>query len=150
MNIETETVINVNIVDVWDVLSNFKSYHQWNPYIYKVESLDEGAKNLLVSAKIMGDKEMKLQTKMMEWRLGSRFAWQGNIFNLPWLLAFSHYFYLRQVSYNETKCIIGIEFSGVMSSYVGSRLAPYLAHSLGAMQQALKGKCEKNALTQAA
>lgn len=140
--IETENLINTNIVDIWEILTNFPAYKRWNPYIKNVEKLDDTGINLRVEAKIMNGKDMTLRTKMAEWRLGSRFAWHTSLFDMHWLLSCKQYFYLKQVAHNETKCLIGMEFSGMLGGYACNRLAPYLVEAFGSMQEALKMRCE--------
>ena len=53
-NLETRIRINASVDDVWNVLTDFKSYPEWNPFVIKIDGKGEVGQHLTNDIKMEG------------------------------------------------------------------------------------------------
>lgn len=111
--IETRSVINGSIKDVWAVLTNFTLYHEWSPVI-NIEGSPMLGSNLLVSIKIKKNKLMKFKPSIITFEPESELKWIGKIFNSQYFFVGEHYFKLRQMDVNRVELVHSETFTGIL------------------------------------
>ena len=138
--IRTEIIINAPQEKVWQILTDFAAYPEWNPFI--IEIIGEAA----VEAKLKttmrsGDKDRVFKPQIVEWVSGERFAWLGK---LP-LGMFSgrHHFVLENAGNGQTKLIHGEHFGGLLRGMILNKIGEETEKSFVAMNRALKQRAEQ-------
>lgn len=95
---QTSIVIEAPPDRVWDVLSDFDSYKDWNKWIYNLRSHDASVKigtQVTFQNKLTAEANPGTYTvRIITWDPKREFAWQGGPFgpSLQWLLRGQHYF----------------------------------------------------------
>ena len=100
-HLQTEIIIDAAPQKVWEVLTNFEQYPNWNPFIQEIKGEQEIGKGLNVKIGL-GDNGMAMKPKVTEWNPGQRFAWLGSLI-IPGIFDGNHYFELEEVGNSQTK-----------------------------------------------
>jgi arylsulfatase A-like enzyme len=124
---------------VWDVVTNFKSYKDWNPLLSNVEgSLVKGG-SLRVETTFI---PMTLSATVTEVKQPYHFEWEDHVpLNLLTPVFSVH---LLPHSDNRTRVIIAESFTGPLLSLVGGRLDRQMPPLYDAMAKALAYQVQKN------
>jgi hypothetical protein len=140
--IQLEQEINARPSRVWEVLTSFREYDEWNPTITRMRAtLSVGAPVSFVIA--VGGRELKIAAEMLRVEVGQELCWRGPT---SWLLsmAFSgeHYFRLEPSGADGTRLIHGEKFSGRALPDLWGKLKGDLEKAYGNLNQALKRRAE--------
>lgn len=108
-NIQTDIIIENNVDTVWKILTDFKKYSLWNPFLIKIEQTSTN--HLKVEARLSG-KPMKFSSTIIIRIAPSELRWIGGI---PWIFRGEHYFLLKPLSNGKTHLIHGENFSGLLA-----------------------------------
>lgn len=139
-NIETHITIKSSINKVWDILTTFEKYSDWNPFLIQIEKISP--QKLKVTTNIKGKKTSffpKLVCKDKPFEL----RWIGQLAHVSWLFQGEHYFILKSVSTKETLLTHGENFSGLLVILGWNFLRPKIYEEFSRMNLALKKACEK-------
>lgn len=136
----TEIVLNASAEQVWNVLTDFNRYHEWNPFL--VESRGEAiAGTRLENTMLNGDKKMKFKPQILTVEKNNYFDWLGHLF-IKGLFDGHHYFRILPISENQVKLIHGEDFSGILSSWVLGKIGDQTRENFVRMNMALKLRLE--------
>ncbi|HCZ35770.1 MAG TPA: SRPBCC domain-containing protein [Cytophagales bacterium] len=136
----TEIIINSSKEKVWQVLTDFSSYHVWNPFIISIEGeLKKGSK--LKNTLRNGDKTIRFNPIIQEVKYGESFSWLGNLF-FKGLFDGVHSFIIEDAGNNHVKLIHSEIFSGVLSSFIFKKIGEETRNNFIEMNLALKNKAE--------
>lgn len=113
MEIKTEIIIKAPVEKVWEKLTDFAQYPNWNPFIIQVESNKIVGEQMLVTIKPIDKKPMSFKPKLLKFAASSELRWIG-IVGARWIFSGEHYFILQPINNNETKLIHGENFSGIL------------------------------------
>ena len=139
--IKTEILINSTPGKIWELLTDFDGYPEWNPFIKSIQgSLSEGSK-LEVKIAPPNEKAMIFKPSVLKVTQEREFRWLGNL-GVKGLFDGEHYFVLEQVKDNEVRFIHGENFKGILVGLFGGMLKK-TEHGFRLMNDALKGECEK-------
>ena len=125
---------------VWNILTDFDSYHEWNPMLGEVRTaLEEGATVRFKVARPDGG-QLQLKARITIKNEGSELVWKGGS---DLLLSGEHYFRLHRLPDGGCRFEHGELFRGP--------LLPFLAFKLRdadrlyqAMNEALRSRAESN------
>ncbi|MEM0997055.1 MAG: SRPBCC domain-containing protein [Bacteroidota bacterium] len=138
--IRTEIVIEAPRNRVWQLLTEFAVYPNWNPFIREIEG------QLVVGTQLrtvmqLGEKPQTFRPVVTEVVPEKRFAWLGK---LP-LGSFSgqHYFELESRVEGRTKLIHGEYFSGWLRGPIMNRIGEATRNAFIEMNRALKAEAEQ-------
>ena len=140
--IELTQEIAASEARVWDVLTSFREYDEWNPTITRMRAtLIPGSPMSFVIA--VGRRELKIRCKMLKVEPGRELRWRGPP---QWILAqvFNGEHYLRVEPAGLGKCqlVHGERFGGVSLPLIWGKLRGDLEQAYGAMNRAVKGRAE--------
>src|SRR5215471_4563108 len=90
--IDTAVDINADRDTVWDVLTDFASYKEWNP-VMRIEGTPEVGAKLVVHLTGAGGHGMCFKPKVLEATPGKELRWLGKL-GLRSIAAGEHYFVL--------------------------------------------------------
>jgi len=134
--VKTEIVINAPRAKVWAILTDFKSYPAWNPFITRIEG------PLTVGGTITADlhttnlKPRTVNAKILIVEPEHQLRWQGS---LPGLFSGEHYWILRDRPDGGTDLEQSEVFRGVMAPFIKPER---LRVDYEAMNKAMKARAE--------
>lgn len=142
-SIRTEIEINASAKEVWNVLMNHQSYHEWNPFIKKIS----GSTNLGESFEVTiqsGEKDpMKFKPIVLVNKVNQEFRWVGKL-GIKGVFDGEHYFILEQAGPNQTKFIHGENFTGLLSGLLMMMIGKDTERGFNEMNKAIKLRVEGN------
>jgi hypothetical protein len=140
MQLRTEIVIAASPRAVWNVLTDFPSYPEWNPFIPMVRGdLRVGAQLDIVVAPPEG-RELELRPTLLAADPEKELRWRGH-FLFRGLFDGEHFFRLTELEPNSTRFSHGEDFSGILVKLASSALTK-TARGFVYMNQALKKRVE--------
>ncbi|MGB0885955.1 MAG: SRPBCC family protein [Chitinophagales bacterium] len=140
-NIETEIIINASKEKVWSILSDFKNYKNWNPFIKHSEGemkIGEKLENHIY----IDDKKNVFNPTILELTPNKSFHWLGSLL-FKGFFSGRHYFEIQEISENKVKLIHGEDFTGMISSLVFNKISESTKAGFVMMNEALKLESEK-------
>lgn len=140
-NIETDIIINASKEKVWETLSNFNNYKNWNPFIkYSEGEMKLGGK--LINHIYIDGKKNVFNPTILEVTPNKSFHWLGSLF-FKGFFSGRHYFEIQEISENQVKLIHGEDFTGMISGLVYNKISESTKAGFVKMNEALKNQCEK-------
>ena len=138
--IRTEIIINTSKEKVWNVLTNFREYPEWNPFIRSLEGQAVKDTRLVTTLQLEDRKPMVFKpivTVLDELR---KFEWLGttplNVVNGR------HFFIVEEINEKKVKFIHGEQFTGILARPFHKRLAEPTQRGFIEMNKALKVRAE--------
>src|SRR3990167_10621899 len=99
MKLETTVIINSNIEKVWENLTDFQKYPEWNPFITRIEGTIECGEVLHVDINPPGAKKNTFKPLLMQYDKNKEMRWIGCL-GASWLFQGEHYFKLESTDNN--------------------------------------------------
>lgn len=139
--IETNIVIDSTPQKVWNILTNFKEYELWNPFMTKVVGDANLGSKIEVNIKTMNGKKRTYYPIITKCETNSELRWKGKSI-LPGVFDGERIFILERsvdekVSFSHKEI-----FSGLGVKFVGNKLNEKLRDSFVRMNEALKIRAE--------
>lgn len=142
--IHTEIEIQASAARVWDVLTDFGSHPQWNPFVRSITGQPRKGERLVVNIKPEGGKGMTFKPTVLVAQPERELRWLGK-FLIPGLFDGEHYFQLEPIGADRTKFVHGEKFSGLLVSMAKASLDGGTRAGFVAMNEALKARAEGTA-----
>jgi hypothetical protein len=135
-SIVTEIIINAPKERVWQVLTNFKAYGTWNPFIKSIEGeLRVGAR--LTNTMWNAGKAFVFKPLVLTVRPNAYFDWLGSLW-FKGIFDGHHYFEIEQLSAGQVKLTQGENFSGLLSGPILKKIGADTRNNFIKMNNALK------------
>jgi len=135
--LRTQVRIDATPEKVWQILSDFEQYPEWNPFVKKVIGKPEVGKTIQVF--LPG---MKFHPEVLVFDTSREFRWKGKLF-FSGLFDGEHYFILERNTDGSTTFIHGEKFSGILLPLLARSLDKDTRAGFEAMNLALKERCEQ-------
>jgi hypothetical protein len=133
--IESTTVIDAPLTDVWEVLSDVGGYDEWNPFITSVSGrLEPGARPTLRIAP-PGKRAMTFRPRVTDASPERGLRWKGHLL-LPGICDAVHEFVLTPETPSRTRVTQRETFRGALIPFLGGMLEP-TRQGFDAMHEAL-------------
>jgi hypothetical protein len=143
--IRTEIMINTSKEEVWNILTNFSKYPEWNPFIRSLEGQAVKDTRLVAILQLEDRKPMVFKPVVTVSDEKKKFEWFGstplNVVNGR------HYFILEEISEKQVKFIHGEQFTGILAGPFHKKLAEPTRAGFMEMNKALKDRAEQLAST---
>lgn len=139
-SIQTEITINATTDKVWNLLTDFANYPNWNTFIISIEGkLQKGTQ--LKNTMIMNGKKNVFKPNITKVTTSQYFEWLGK---LP-LGMFNgrHYFRLESIAPNQTKLTHGENFSGWLRGIIMKSIGEATKNNFVKMNKELKVLAEQ-------
>lgn len=141
--LETTITIDATTAQVWQVLTMFEQFPNWNPFIIKLEGQPQVGAQLEAHLKI-GDRPAQVfQPKVLVYEPEREFRWLGKLF-VRGLFDGEHYFQLQPLPGGRTKLLHGERFSGLLAGPVLRMIEADTRRGFEAMNKALKNTVEES------
>lgn len=136
--IRTEVHIAASARRVWDILTDFASFADWNPLVLEAGgALREGGR---LRVRIKSGRELRFSPTLLAVKPERELRWRGQLLH-PWLFAGEHYF-LLEPDPRGTRFVHGERFTGALVTLMAGVLDAHTARDFAAMNQALKRRAE--------
>jgi hypothetical protein len=140
MELRTEIEILAPPPAIWQVLTDFSRYPEWNPFIPEISGeLTVGAELHVVIAP-PDSSEMRFRPTLLAVTPNEELRWRGKLF-IGGLFDGEHFFKLVEVAGGRTRFVHGENFSGILVKLFRRQLTQ-TARGFVFMNQALKRRVE--------
>ena len=141
--ISTSIEINAPATRVWQVLTDFAAYPEWNPFVREIKSqgpLQEGAQ-LQVSLGAPGARPMSFRPSVLQAQPDHELRWLGRLL-LPGFFDGEHRFVIEKLGENRVQFEQTEVFRGVLVKLFAASLSGDTKRGFEAMNRALKTRVE--------
>jgi hypothetical protein len=139
--IHTELEINASAERVWELLTAFDTFPQWNPFLRKASGeLKEGAR-LEVFIEPPGGKGMTLRPVVLRVQPPRELRWRGRV-GLPGLFSGEHVFTIEPLKQDQARFVHREEFRGILVPLLWRWFNRPTRRGFLDMNQALKERAE--------
>ena len=136
--IRTEIHIASSARRVWDILTDFAAFPDWNPLVLEARGEPRAGERL--ELRVRSGREMRFRPVVLAARPERELRWRGALLH-PCLFAGEHYFLLEPDG-KGTRFVHGERFSGVLAGALAGLLEAKAPKDFAAMNQALRRRAE--------
>ena len=140
-HLRTETEIEAPVEHVWEVLTDFASYHQWNPFIRSISGQPVPRERLEVRLEPPGGRGMTFKPKVLNAEPNRELRWLGHLL-VPGLFDGEHSFTIQPLEENRTRFIQREAFKGLLVPLFARSLDNNTRRGFEEMNRALKERAE--------
>ena len=139
--IKTEILINSTPEKVWQMLTNFEHYPNWNPFIKSIHGEKTVGGKLVIEVQPANRKVMTFKPVILTFDANKELRWLGSG-PVKGLFDGEHYFKIVGQENGTTKFIHGEKFSGLLVSFM-PKLLKDTEVGFERMNEAIKKECEQ-------
>lgn len=139
--IETSIVINAPAKLVWEILTDFEQYPQWNPFIKSIKGDVKVGSKIVARIEPPGAQGMTFKPKVLAFTPEKEFRWLGNLI-IPGLFDGEHSFILRANENKTTTLIQSEKFKGILVPLFRKMLDNNTIQGFQQMNEKLKERAE--------
>jgi hypothetical protein len=140
--IRTEIDIKAPPAQIWNVLTDFNNYSQWNPFIRQIEGSPTVGTIIKIFITTITGKSRSYHPKVTKVEPYHELRWFGKSV-IPGMFSGERIFFLEPLKSNHTHLIHMEIFTGFLVSLIGDRLDKDMYQSFVNMNDALKDKVEQ-------
>lgn len=138
--VETTVEIAAPVERVWDVLADFDSYPEWNPFVRSITGRLARGEKLSVFIQPPGGKGMRFPPIVLSAQPEAELRWKGRLV-IPGLFDGEHYFRLSPAD-GRTRVEHGEIFRGLIVALMPAFSFANIEAGFEAMNQALEARAE--------
>lgn len=140
----SEIEIHASPERIWEILSDFKSYPEWNPFIRSVQGTLVVGERITADLQPAGATGMKISPVLLKVDPGRELRWIGHLF-IRGLVDGEHVFEIRPLGNDRCLFIQHEYFSGLLIPLIETMLNTDTARGFAEMNEALKARAEQAA-----
>ena len=140
--IRTEVMIQAAPERIWEIITDFKNYAGWNPFIKSITGEVKVGEKIVVRLEPPGAKGMTFKPKVLVFDKNREFRWIGRLL-FPGLFDGEHRFELIDNGNGTTTFIHAERFSGILVRMLSKMLDGSTKNGFEAMNRRLKEEAEK-------
>ena len=137
--IQTDVTINTTASKVWQILTDFEAYPQWNPFIRQIAGEARPGQQLMIELNSSGYTTVFRPTVLVV-QPERELRWIGRIF-IPGIFDGEHSLVIEPLGANRVRFIQSETFRGILVPFSGAILRD-TEQSFQEMNQALKKRAE--------
>jgi hypothetical protein len=142
--LRTEIEISAPAARVWEILTDFARFGEWNPFIQKIEGELAVGSRLEARLTPPGGRGMTFRPTVMKVDPGREFRWLGHLL-FPGLFDGEHIFELESLGGGRTRLVQREEFRGVLAGLLLRSIAESTRRGFELMNHKLKERAEGRA-----
>lgn len=139
--IRTKILIAASPEKVWSILTDFKNYPNWNPFIKSLTGEVAVGKTIVAKLSPPNSSAMTFKPKVLVFDKNKEFCWLGNLF-FRGLFDGEHKFELKDNQDGTTTLIQSEKFSGILVPFLAKMLDTNTVEGFKLMNQKLKELAE--------
>jgi hypothetical protein len=140
--IHSQIIIRATSEKIWSVLTDFKNYSLWNPFIKSIEGNAAVGNKIKASIEPPGAKGMTFKPKVISFDKNKKFSWQGHLL-FPGLFDGEHIFEIIELKDGTCTFIQREKFKGILVPLFSKMLDVNTLQGFEQMNQKLKERAEK-------
>lgn len=138
----TEIQINSSPEILWNVLTDFKNYYQWNPILQKIKGEPLIGNQLEINLQTVGGKKRVYHPKIIKIIPNQELRWKGK-FIFSQIFSGERVFLIEKYSDNKVKFVNKEIFSGIGVRLTPRKMEEDIVASFNKMNEALKKTIEQ-------
>jgi hypothetical protein len=139
--IHTEIEINAPAEKVWQVLTDFAAYPEWNPFVRRGEGEISVGARLHIYIQPSGGKGMSFRPTVLVADPNREFRWLGHLW-LPGLFDGEHSFVIKPLGDGRVRFVQREQFGGLLLPLLSKMLDGDTRRGFEEMNRALKLRAE--------
>ena len=140
--LDSELEINASAERVWQLLSDFANFPQWNPFIQHVSGELKRGAQLKVTLQPSGTRATTIRPTVLKAEPNRELRWIGR-WLLPGLLDDEHIFTIEPLDADRVRFTQREIFTGLLVSLRAERRNTNIRRGFSAMNKALKTRAEQ-------
>lgn len=141
-SLEKEIIINASAEKVWEILTDFGNWENWNSFIVKSEGKAEVGTTLTNT--FMNDgKEMTFKPKVLKAESNKELVWKGKLL-MPGIFDGTHGFRIEELGPNQVRFVNYESFKGLLSGMIMKKIHADTEVGFEKMNQELKTQAEQS------
>lgn len=141
-HISTQILIRATPQRVWNILTDFEAYPQWNPFIRSLRGPVAPGKVIQVALQQPGSGIMTIKPTVLAVEEPRAFRWIGH-FMFRGLFDGEHSFEIRDNGDGSSTFVQSERFGGILVPLLSRMLDTKTLKGFSLMNEALKAQCEK-------
>ena len=146
--LHTEIEIQASPDRVWEALTDFAAYPDWNPFIVQAAGQPVSGARLELQMQLPGRRPTTFRPKVLEAAPAHRLRWLGHLL-VPGLFDGEHTFAIEPSGPGQVRLTQQEEFRGLLAPLILALIAKPTQEGFHQMNQALKARVEQPAPTEA-
>jgi len=138
----SEVVIDAPPERVWDILTDFERFPDWNPFIRAASGRIEKDQRLSITLHPSGGRTIKMRPSVVTVEPNKELRWIGHL-GVPGLFDGQHIFELKPSGSAKTVLVQREQFGGVLLPLLTGMLRNETTRGFAEMNQALKERAER-------
>jgi len=126
---------------IWSVLTNFKEYENWNPFMIKIIGDAKLGSKIEVQIQTVKGKKRTYKPIITKFEINKELRWKGKSL-LPGIFDGERIFIIEKSAHNKVSFLHKEIFKGLGVKLIGSKLDEDLGESFKKMNIALKTRAE--------
>ena len=131
--------IDVPVGRAWQVITDFKSYPEWNPWITRMEGDSKVGSRVGVTVKAPGRKDTNFTSEVLKIETNREILMRGKV--MKGMLGDDHLFKFEPIDENRTRFFQSVVFKGALTPFMGGVIRDQ-QKGLDLMNKAMKESCE--------
>jgi hypothetical protein len=140
--LSTEITINTPVQKVWNLFTDFDSFHNWNPFIKYIKGEMIIGKKIQVMISPPNSNPMEFSPKLLKYENQKEIRWIGRV-GIPYIFDGEHILLFIDNKDGTTKFIQKEQFKGILVPFMKKMLDVNTKNGFELMNKALKTQCEK-------
>jgi hypothetical protein len=139
--LHTQIEIDAPAERVWELLTDFASYPEWNPFIHHISGLLAPGERVQVRLEPPGGRAMTFKPKVLNAEPDRELRWLGHLL-VPGLFDGEHSFTIEPLDVNRVRFIQRETFKGLLVPLFARSLETNTQRGFEEMNRALKERAE--------
>jgi hypothetical protein len=140
--IRAEIDIHATPERVWQVLTDFAAYPQWNPFMTQARGTARRGERLTIRMQPAGRRAMTFRPAVLDADPGRRLRWLGRL-GLPGIFDGEHSFTIEPRGDGQVRLVQQEEYQGLLVPFMAKSLDRHTLPAFEQMNQALKRRAEQ-------
>jgi hypothetical protein len=138
--LRTQIEVEATPERVWEILTDFAAYPEWNPFVQRIEGEAAPGSKLEVRIEPPGGRAMTFKPTVLEVAPGQELRWLGRVL-APGLFDGEHSLRIEPIDDSRVRFVQAERFTGVLVPVLGKSLEK-TQRGFTAMNEALKRRAE--------
>lgn len=127
---------------IWEILTDFPSYREWNPFITSIVGETKVGTKLKIKMSLDGGRPLDFRPKVLVSNPPKELRWLGSLW-LHGLFDGEHLFEIHILSDNQVRFVQSEQFSGILVPLLPNRFWENVLDGFRLMNEGLKARAER-------
>jgi hypothetical protein len=141
-HLRTEIEIDASAERVWQVLTDFAAYPEWNPFLVRASGTPAEGERLTIRMQPAGGRAMTFRPRVREVAPERRLRWLGHLV-MPGIFDGEHSFSIEPLADGGVRLVQAEDFRGVLVPLLARLLERRTRPAFEQMNRALKQRAEQ-------